>query len=213
MKLSKYISDTHAVNNLYEDMDFLNLVFCAQEASKPWIIRRTIANDDFPSRVNLMLDYFDKGKTEALQRVQKNINRLFKSTFKKYFMEEFGLDNGAEVSIVYGEDKLEMSVFTAKIIISYTSPVDMIDKVLNYDTTNLFNHKIFQFISTLYGMSGTDDGVWVDIKRNGAAILCTSDGLSIKIKHSFHNELKYIMSKSTGVRKENLSRALAILER
>ena len=52
-----------------------------------------------------------------------------------------------------------------------------------------------------------------EINRNGTAILHTNDGLSIKIKQSFHNELKYLAAQSTGVRKENVAKALAILEK
>jgi hypothetical protein len=211
MKVSEYISDKKVIDDLYEDMDYLDMISAVQEASTPWNIRRTLSNDIIHTRLNFMLDSFDEDKVDAIQRVQQNISKLFRLAFKKYFTEELGLENCAEISIVYNEDSLELSVYTVKIIIKYSSYTDMIENVLNYDTTNLFNHKIFQFIYTMANM--TEDNVWIEIKRNGMALLHTRDDLALKIKHSFCDELKYLTAKSTGIRKESLLRAIAIFNR
>ena len=212
MKISEYVNDTFVVNKLYEDIDFLNMMDAIQKASEPWKIKLVIANNGLYPRINIILNILNRNQVNAIQSIQQNINKLFKSVFKKYFTEKFGLEKSVEVYIAYNEDSLELSVLSSKIIIEYSSIIDMINKVLNYETDKLFNHKIFNFIRTLYNMSDSN-GVWTEINRNGTAILHTNDGLSIKIKQSFHNELKYLAAQSTGVRKENVAKALAILER
>ena len=212
MKISEYVTDTPTINKLYEDMDLLNMLDAIQKASEPWKIKSTITNNGVCPRINVILNILNRNQVEAIQRIQQNTNRLFKSIFKKYFTEKFGLEKSVEVYIAYNEDFLELSVLTSKIIIKYSSTIDMINKVLNYETDKLFNNKIFNFIRTLYNMSDSNS-VWTEINRNGTAILHTNDGLSIKIKQSFHNELKYLAAQSTGVRKENVAKALAILEK
>ena len=212
MKISEYVNDTFVVNKLYEDIDLLNMLDAIQKASEPWKIKSTIANNGVCLRINAMLNVLNRNQMDTIQRIQQNINKLFKSVFKKYFTEKFGLEKSVEVYIAYNEDSLELSVLTSKIIIKYSSTIDMINKVLNYETDKLFNNKIFNFIHTLYNMSDSN-GVWTEINRNGTAILHTNDGLSIKIKQSFHDELKYLAVQSIGIRKENISKALAILER
>ena len=212
MKISEYVNDTFVVNKLYEDIDLLNMLDAIQKASEPWKIKSVIANNGVCLRINAMLNVLNRNQMDTIQRIQQNINKLFKSVFKKYFTEKFDLKKSVEVYIAYNEDSLELSVLSSKIIIEYSSIIDMINKVLNYETDKLFNHKIFNFIRTLYNMSDSN-GVWTEINRNGTAIFCTNDGLAIKIKHSFYNELKHLIAVSTGKRKESLNRAIAILER
>ena len=43
------------------------------------------------------------------------------------------MENGAEVSVVYNENFLEVFVLADRIVINYSSLEDMVDKVLNYD--------------------------------------------------------------------------------
>lgn len=212
MKISEYVTDTPTINKLYEDIDLFNMLDAIQKASEPWKIKSTITNNGVCPRINVILSLLNRNQVDAIQRIQQNTNRLFKSIFKKYFTEKFGLEKSVEVYIAYNEDFLELSVLTLKIIIKYFSTIDMINKVLNYETDKLFNNKIFNFIRTLYNMSDSNS-VWTEINRNGTAILHTNDGLSIKIKQSFHDELKYLAVQSIGIRKENISKALAILER
>lgn len=212
MKLSEYISDKQAVDSIYSGIDYLNMMLAVIEVSTPWRIKRVIANDDASSNMNFMLDSFDTGKFNAIQKIQQNVSRLFREALKKYFLEKFGLENGAEVSVVYNENFLEVFVLADRIVINYSSLEDMVDKVLNYDTNDLFNHRMLRFVYTLYNMSGSKDGIWIEIKRNGTAIFCTNDGLAIKIKHSFYTELKHIAALSEGKRKENAMKALVILE-
>ena len=192
MKLSEYISDKQAVDSIYSGIDYLNMMLAVIEVSTPWRIKRVIANDDASSNMNFMLDSFDTGKFNAIQKIQQNVSRLFREALKKYFLEVF--------------------VLADRIVINYSSLEDMVDKVLNYDTNDLFNHRMLRFVYTLYNMSGSKDGIWIEIKRNGTAIFCTNDGLAIKIKHSFYTELKHIAALSEGKRKENAMKALVILE-
>ena len=212
MKLSEYISDKQAVDSIYSGIDYLNMMLAVIEVSTPWRIKRVIANDDASSNMNFMLDSFDTGKFNAIQKIQQNVSRLFREALKKYFLEKFSLENGAEVSVVYNENFLEVFVLADRIVINYSSLEDMVDKVLNYDTNDLFNHSILRFVYTLFNMSKSEDDIHIEIKRNGTAIFCTNDGLAIKIKHSFYNELKHIAALSEGKRKENAMKALVILE-
>lgn len=213
MKLSKYVSNETIVNTIYSQLDYLNMISSIHEVSKPWYIKRAITNYTSKSNINSMLDLIDKYQKNVIEDIKKSIKILFRLVFRKYFKEELGLDNEAEIAIKYNDDLLELSVFDVNIVINYSSWQEAVETILNYDTTLLFDHKILHFISTLSNMHDTDDGVWVNVKRNGAAILCTRDGLSFKIKHSFEGELKYLTAISTGERKENLNRAMAIFNR
>ena len=95
MKLSEYISDKQAVDSIYSGIDYLNMMLAVIEVSTPWRIKRVIANDDASSNMNFMLDSFDTGKFNAIQKIQQSVSRLFREALKKYFLEKFGLENGA----------------------------------------------------------------------------------------------------------------------
>ena len=212
MKLSEYISNATMVDTLYSHIDYLNMISTIRVASTPWYVKRTITNDTSKSNMNSILDLIDKNEKDAVENIQRDISGLFREALKKCFIEEFGFEDVARVSVVYNENFLEVFVFADRIVINYSSLEDMVDKVLNYDTNDLFNHRMLRFVYTLYNMSGSKDGIWIEIKRNGAAVFHTNDGLSLKVKHSFYTDLKHIAALSEGKRKENAMKALVILE-
>lgn len=212
MNLSEYVQGSQSLTSVYSDMDYLNMLETAIEVSKPWKMKRIIANDYSNSNVNHLLDFYDKEKTKTIKHSKMIIRSLFKQVLNEYVSEQYKIDYSMDLSITFGATSMNISVLTNSTIIEYSSWSNMIEAALNFDLDRWLNQDIFKFINAMFNLPKGNNTISIKIGKSGGIVVYTRDKFALKIRRSFYDELKYLAENSTGLRKKDFVKILEIYE-
>jgi hypothetical protein len=212
LNLSEYVQGSKSLTEVYSDIDYLNMLETAIEASKPWKMKRIIANDYSNSNVNHLLDFYDKEKTKTIKHSKMIIRSLFKQVLNEYVSEQYKIDYSMDLSITFGATSMIISVLTNSTTIEYSSWSNMIEAALSFDLEEWLNQDIFKFIYTMFSLQKGSNTISIKIGKSGGIVVYTRDKFALKIRRSFYDELKYLAKNSIGIRKKDLVKILEIYE-
>ena len=212
MNLSEYLQDSPSLTDVYSDMDYLNMLETAIEASKPWNMKRVIANDYSNSNVNHLLDFYDEERTKTIKHSRVIIRWMFKQVLNEYVFKNYKMDYSMDLSIAFGATSMNISVLTNSTTIEYSSWPNMIEAALNFDLDGWLNQDIFKFIYAMVNLPKGNNTISIKIGKSGGIVVYTRDKFALKIRRSFYDELKYLAENSIGLRKKDLTKILGIYE-
>ena len=212
MNLSEYLQDSPSLTDVYSDMDYLDMLETVIEASRPWKMKRIIANDNSDSNINHLLDFYDKERTKTIKHSKMIIRGLFKRVLNEYVSEHYKIDYSMDLSIAFGATSMNISVLTNSTTIEYSSWPNMIEAALNFDLDGWLNQDIFKFIYAMFSLPKGNNKISIKIGKSGGIVVYTRDKFALKIRRSFYDELKYLAENSIGLRKKDLTKILGIYE-